>query len=269
MITLHRGVAVVRVALLDGVAELAQARGGALDGAALLVVDLRGEAARDLERVRDPQLPRRARARPPANASPFVAASRKQAASRTPRVSAPVTDIPCQSLRHRHAVALRLEAEQAAARGGDADRAGAVGAERRRGEPGGDRRARAAARAAGDPLRGPTGCAWRRTRATRSSRSASSSGTCVLPRSTAPAARSRATTSASRCRRAAVRERAARGDLAGDVRVVLDRDRDAVERRRVRPAAAVGLRRPRRAPRSASTTRYAWSCGSRRAIRSR
>ena len=50
--------------------------------------------------------------------------------------------------RHRDAVALRLEAEQAAAAGGDADRAAAVGAERAADQAGGDRGRRAAARAA-------------------------------------------------------------------------------------------------------------------------
>ena len=47
--------------------------------------------------------------------------------------------------RQRHAPALRLEAEQPAPRGGDADRAGAVGAERRADEAGRDRRRAAAA----------------------------------------------------------------------------------------------------------------------------
>jgi hypothetical protein len=45
-------------------------------------------------------------------------ASRKSAVSRTPRVSAPVTESPFQHLAHRHAVALRLEAEQPAAPAG-------------------------------------------------------------------------------------------------------------------------------------------------------
>ena len=75
--------------------------------------------------------------------------------SRTPRVSAPVTDSPCQRRRRdRHAVALRLEAEQAAARGGDADRAGAVGAER------GGRQARRRPRRPSRRSSRPA-CAWR------------------------------------------------------------------------------------------------------------
>ena len=69
-----------------------------------------------------------------------------------------------------------------------------------------------------------------------------SSGTLVLPRITAPAARRRRTTSASAARGRAVGVAAVRGDLAGDVDVVLDRDRDAEQRALVAAAAAaVGL----------------------------
>jgi hypothetical protein len=48
----------------------------------------------------------------------------------------------------------RLEADDAAAGGGDADRSARVGPERRVCEAGGERRSRAAARAAGDSARG-------------------------------------------------------------------------------------------------------------------
>ena len=146
--------------------------------------------------------------------------------------------MPVPVVRHRQAAALGLEPVETAAGGGDADRAEAVGAERRGGQPGGDRHGGTAAGAAGRARRGPRGCAWRRTRATRSPPIVSSSGTCVLPSSTVPAARSRRTTSSSSAAGAAVGERAARGDLARHVRVVLDRDRHAVQRRRVVVAAA-------------------------------
>ena len=66
-----------------------------------------------------------------------------------------------------------------------------------------------------------------------------SSGTFVLPRITAPAVRRRRTISASAARRAVVGVAAEGGHLAGDVHVVLDRDRDAEQRPRV---AALGAR---------------------------
>ncbi len=69
-----------------------------------------------------------------------------------------------------------------------------------------------------------------------------SSGTWVLPRITAPAARSRLTTSASAGGRLRIGVAAVGGDLAGDVDVVLDRDRHAEQRPHVaRAAAAVRL----------------------------
>ena len=89
-----------------------------------------------------------------------------------------------------------------------------------------------------------------------------SSGTCVLPMTIAPASRSARTTSASRSARAAVRQRAPRGDLAGDVGVVLDRHRHAEQRPPIaRPAARVGLVGLGQARGAASTTRNALSCG--------
>ena len=70
-----------------------------------------------------------------------------------------------------------------------------------------------------------------------------SSGTFVLPMITAPASRRRRTTSASARAGLAVRVRAERRQLAGDVDVVLDRDRHAQQRARVAAGAAarVGL----------------------------
>ena len=69
-----------------------------------------------------------------------------------------------------------------------------------------------------------------------------SSGTCVLPMTIAPASRSARTTSASRSRGPAVRQRAPRRDLAGDVGVVLDRHRHAEQRAPIAGAAArIGL----------------------------
>src|SRR6185437_6197502 len=57
--------------------------------------------------------------------------------------------------RQRDAPALRLQAEEPAPGRGDADRAGAVGAERGADEPGGDGRGAAAARPAGGALKVP------------------------------------------------------------------------------------------------------------------
>ena len=82
------------------------------------------------------------------------------------------------------------------------------------------------------------------------------SGTAVLPRITAPAARSRRTTSASCVASRAVRAAAIRGHLARDIGVVLDRDRHA-EQRQPLPRIEPGLRGRRLSTRrSAKTTRY-------------
>ena len=62
-----------------------------------------------------------------------------------------------------------LDAEDAAERRRDADRAAAVAAQRDRAEARGHRGRRAAARAAGRPRRGPTGCSSRRRCGSRSS----------------------------------------------------------------------------------------------------
>ena len=70
----------------------------------------------------------------------------------------------------------------------------------------------------------------------------SSSGTLVLPTITAPAARRRRTTSASAVAGSPKAFDAARGHLARDVGVVLDRDRHAEQRAAIAAAAApVGL----------------------------
>ena len=72
----------------------------------------------------------------------------------------------------------------------------------------------------------------------------------VLPRITAPAARRRATTNAScAARRRLERERAGRRHHAvGGVDVVLDQDRDAVQRTAQRPRLALGVERVARSP---------------------
>ena len=70
--------------------------------------------------------------------------------------------------------------------------------------------------------------------------SASSSGTCVLPINTAPASRSRRTTSESRSAASPWASEPWAGDLSRHVGFVLDRDRDAVQRRRAIAAARVG-----------------------------
>ncbi len=141
----------------------------------------------------------------------------------------------------RDAVALGLEPEQAAERGGNADRAAAVGA-----QGGADH---AAATAAPAPPLEPPGV-WSSDQGLRVAPKASdsvngkivSSGTCVLPMTMAPASRRARTTSASRSRGPAVRQRAPGRDLPGDVGVVLDRHRDAEQRAPIAGAAApVGL----------------------------
>ena len=87
---------------------------------------------------------------PPAGPGVDVVTSRNNAASSTVRAIGPLTDSPhhasscgCQ----RHPIALRLDTEQTAPRRRDADRAGAVGAQRQRRQAGGDRGTAAAAAA--------------------------------------------------------------------------------------------------------------------------
>ena len=63
--------------------------------------------------------------------------------------------------------ALGLEPDQVGPGGGDADRAGAVGADRAGDEPGRDRRGGAAAGAARRVLEAARGCGWRRRRGSR------------------------------------------------------------------------------------------------------
>ena len=89
-----------------------------------------------------------------------------------------------------------------------------------------------------------------------------SSGTCVLPMITAPAARSRRTTSESAGRGLAVGVAAVGGDLAGDVDVVLDRDRHAEQRPPVAARRRASAWSASASARSRSTTRNALSRGS-------
>ena len=143
--------------------------------------------------------------------------------------------------RERHAAALGLEPEQPAPRRRDADRAGAVGAERGADQTGGDRRRAAAAGAAGRALESH-GLRVAPNVAVSVNGHSVSSGTFVLPITTAPASRRRRTTSASARAGPPWALVPARGHLAGDVDVVLDRDRHAQQRALAAGRAArVGL----------------------------
>jgi hypothetical protein len=110
---------------------------------------------------------------------------------------------------------------------------------RGRREAGCDRRAGAAARAAGDP-RGVPGIARRAERERLRRAQRLQLRHVRLAEDHHPGGAQPRDDLGIVLRRAAVAERAVRGDLPGDVGVVLDRDRDAVERRRIRPAPAVG-----------------------------
>ena len=90
------------------------------------------------------------------------------------------------------------------------------------------------------------------------------SGIRVLPMITAPAARSRRTTSPSSAHGRGVAAATEGGDAAGDVDLLLDRDRDAVQRTGRLPAASARSRAAASArASSASTTENAFSAGSR------
>ena len=143
----RRDVAVVGIALLDVVAEAAQALGRR---------DRRRRAARS----------RAGRSRRAASPPSRRSAARRRRRHVRVRRSAVLDRVEEQRgvahaarqraadrhavpvAAHRHAVALRLEPEEPAGGGGDPDRPGAVGRERRGAEPGGDRGGGAAARAA-------------------------------------------------------------------------------------------------------------------------
>ena len=236
-----RGVAVVRVALDHRVAELAEPLGGALHRTALLVAEPRRRPARHRQRVRDPQRARRSRGglgeRRGGRMS--LTASRNSAVSSTPRVTAPVTDMPCQfdpiGTRSRcglspnspqHAAGMRIEPAPSVASAAAASPAATAVAEPPLDPP--DVRAgipRVEGRAERERLGRRERLQLRHVRLAEHHRAGVAQ----------PAHDLRVLR-----RRTAVGERAVRRDLARDVGVVLDRDRDAVERRRVVAAAPVG-----------------------------
>ena len=131
--------------------------------------------------------------------------------------------------RERDAVALRLDAEQTAEAGGDADRAEAVGAERGPHQAGGDGGTRTSRGAAGGVLEVPgvAGDAERRRLGERPQRQLGHVG---LAEDHAPASRRRRTTSWSALAGRSAAPVPEGGDLAGDVGVVLDRDRHPQQR---------------------------------------
>ena len=143
----------------------------------------------------------------------------------------------------------RLEADEAAARGGNADRAAAVVGVRQRHDARGDRRRRAAARAAGGVARGSTDCASRRRAPASVVGSRPNSGTLVLPSGTRPAALKRATRVSSCGLGRSTRKRAPLcvGTPATIAEDVLEQERHAAERAvagRGGEAAAVLVQRP-------------------------
>ena len=88
----------------------------------------------------------------PASSEPPAITSSQSAVSRTERLTQPSTDEPVPALqvgRQRDPAPLRLQAEQAAGGGGDADRPAAVAGRGDRDQAGGDRRGAAAAGAPG------------------------------------------------------------------------------------------------------------------------
>ena len=96
-----------------------------------------------------------------------------------------------------------------------------------------------------------------------------SSGRGVIPTTTAPAARSRRTTSwSSGCGRRVGRRRAVAHRLAGDRHVVLDRDGHAGQRQVARGRAARRPRRPRAARRRRAPRGRRCMCGSAASMRS-
>ena len=90
-----------------------------------------------------------------------LATSNQRATSRTERARHPTTSVmrPCGVRRHRHAGVRRLEPDEAAEAGRDADRPAAVAARGHRQDAAGDRRCRPARRAARRAVRAATGCA--------------------------------------------------------------------------------------------------------------
>ena len=162
----------------------------------------------------------------------------------------------------RHPPVRRLDAEDPGERRRDADRAAAVGAERERAHAGGHRRRGAAAGAARRSCEGSHGLRVTPVSGLSVTPFQPNSGVVVLPTSTAPCSRSRATAGASSshgCVRVD-RVRAAQRRPAAGEQDVLDGDRHAVEQavRLAAPASAPPTRAPRpRAPRRRSTRQNA------------
>ncbi len=199
--------------LVDGVAEArAELRGGVGGGLHLRVglvaeIGLRGEGDAEAPPVGPGDAPDRRERR----AGPAALGEREQQRAVAHGARHAVVRVePTGRIAGRvglHAPAARLEAEHAAARGRDADRAAAVARLRERHDAGGDGRGRAAARAAGAVRGDPTG--WRRRRA-RAPRSTAAGRTracwsCRAPRAPPPRCATRTPVCSSRC----VRGRAA------------------------------------------------------------
>ena len=171
-----------RVGLDDLVAERLQQRRGVLDGLDRDRVDRRVGHRRE-RRHRDPQLGRRApgarrrerlgRRRRPGHVAQLDAGEDVEhlgGLAHAARQDAVLDQEGVPDLgRHRDAPALGLEPDQAAAGRRDPDRAAAVVGVGDRDHPRRDRRRRPARRAARSCATGPTGCASRRSGASRSS----------------------------------------------------------------------------------------------------
>ena len=131
---------------------------------------------------------------------------------------------------HRHPAEGRLQADEPAKAGGNTDRAGPVGAERQRRQPGRDRGRAAAGRSARRARQIP-GIARLAEERIVGRATPGEPGRLVRPTKIAPAARRPATLGASSGATKLCHEaRAVRGALAGRPEIVLQRDRDAMER---------------------------------------
>ena len=182
-------------------------------------------------------------------------ARRREAAPR-PRHSAPAVPDgePVEGLRvgpGGDPAALRLQADQAAPGGGDADRAGAVGAHRPGDEP-------AATAAAAPPLEPPG--AWPSCQGLRVAPKVGDSVKCHWPTSGAwvlPTMIAPPRAGGGPARRPSgspdLAAAAERGRVAGEVDVVLDRHRHPEQRRPLSPPSSRSARRRRRAPLSQRT----------------
>ncbi len=131
----------------------------------------------------------------------------------------------------RHPAVGRLEADDAAIGGRPADRAARVGTHRHAQHAGGDRRAGARRRAAGENDRGSTDCAPAGTAGRSSGPPMANSWVASLPSSTAPPSRNFASTTQSACRHMVDQQLGMAGGAdAGGLVDVLQPIRDAVHR---------------------------------------